>query len=56
MNPMNSDQLTVLEEKMIDVTVPGFEAEFDPDEAEYAGSFTEDALSLLDATDSSTDQ
>lgn len=45
-----------LHEKLSDVMVPGFEAEFDPDEAEQAGSFTEDALSLDDATDSSDDQ
>lgn len=52
---MNKDQ-QALNEKMTDVLVPGFEAEFDPDEAEQAGSFTEDALSVEDATDSSTDE
>ncbi len=56
MNPMNSDQLAVLDEKMTDVLVPGFEVEFDPEEAERAGIFAEDALSAQDAADSSTDQ
>lgn len=45
-----------LQEKLADVGIPGFEADFDPDEAEQAGSFTEDALSAEDAADSSTDQ
>lgn len=56
MNPIYSETLEVLDEKMTDVQVPGFEVEFDPDEAEYAGCFVEDALSDQDAADSSTDQ
>ena len=56
MFPMNDDQLEALNEKMADVMVPGFEAEFDPDEAERAGSFFEDALSEHDAADSCSDQ
>ena len=34
---------------------PGFEVEFDPEEAELAGAFVEDALSEQDALDSSPD-
>jgi|APLak6261659701_1056019.scaffolds.fasta_scaffold199722_1 hypothetical protein len=36
-------------------TAPGFEVEFDPDEAEKAGAFEEDAISESDALDSSAD-
>jgi hypothetical protein len=44
-----------LAEKMVDAMTPGFEAEFDPDEAERVGAFTEDALSEADALDSCID-
>lgn len=54
MTKQHSDN--ALYEKLSDVMVPGFEAEFDPDEADQAGSFTEDALSEQDAADSSGDQ
>ncbi|WP_158266167.1 hypothetical protein [Pseudomonas sp. R9.37] len=47
---------TALDEKLADVMVPGFEAEFDPNEADHAGSFREDALCIDDAADSSSDQ
>jgi len=46
----------VLTEKLIDAEVPGFEATFDPDEAERLGIFEEDALSEDDAKESSIDQ
>ena len=36
---------SVLKEKLLDAQTPGFEVEFDPDEAEQAGAFQEDALS-----------
>jgi hypothetical protein len=42
-------------EKMSDVMTPGYQAEFDPDEAEEAGAFIEDALSEKDALDSDID-
>ncbi len=45
----------VIHEKLIDAMTPGFEAEFDPDEAERAGAFVEDALSESDAIQSSID-
>lgn len=51
-----TDVHTVLDEKLADVMVPGFEAEFAPNEADQAGSFREDALSVDDAADSSSDQ
>ncbi|VTU46123.1 hypothetical protein SRS16P2_00496 (plasmid) [Variovorax sp. SRS16] len=44
-----------LREKLTDALTPGFVAEFDPDEAERAGAFEEDALSEADAADSSED-
>ena len=45
----------VLVNKLDDARIPGFEAEFDPDEAERAGAFLEDALSEADALDSCID-
>lgn len=51
-----TDMQNALNEKLADVMVPGFEADFDPHEAEQAGSFREDALSIDDAADSSSDQ
>ena len=41
-----------LREKLADAQTPGYQAEFDPEEAERAGAFVEDALSEQDATDS----
>ena len=35
--------------------IPGYQAEFDPDEAEKVGAFHEDALSEQDALDSDVD-
>jgi hypothetical protein len=46
----------VLVEKLSDAeTTPSFEVEFDPDEAEKAGAFEEDAVSEADALESSAD-
>ena len=42
-------------EKLQDALTPGYQAEFDPAEAEAAGAFQEDALSEADALDSSHD-
>lgn len=48
--------LSTLIEKLSDAeTTPGFEAEFDPDEADKAGAFAEDAISEQDALESSAD-
>ncbi len=44
-----------LREKLADAMTPGFQAEFDPDEAERAGAFVEDALSEADAAESDAD-
>lgn len=41
--------------KLIDAMTPGFQAEFDPAEAEAAGAFREDALSEADALTSTHD-
>lgn len=50
-----SNGLDVLAEKLNDAMTPGFEVEFDPEEAERAGAFQEDALSEADALDSCID-
>jgi hypothetical protein len=44
-----------LREKLLDAMTPGYQAEFDPDEAEQAGAFVEDALSEQDAVESDID-
>lgn len=44
-----------LREKLADAETPGFQAEFDPDEAARAGAFAEDALSEADALDTAID-
>ena len=46
----------VMAQKLVDAQTPGFQAEFDPDEAELLGAFKEDALSEVEALDSSIDQ
>lgn len=46
----------VITQKLVDAQTPGFQAEFDPDEAELLGAFKEDALSETDAQESSIDQ
>ena len=45
----------VVREKMKDALTPGFQVEFDPDEAERAGACGEDALSEQDAAESCDD-
>lgn len=50
-----SDDDEVLNDKLTDAMTPGFAPEFDPDEAEKAGAFEEDALSEDDALDSCID-
>lgn len=44
-----------LHEKLKDTLTPGYQAEFDPEEADRAGAFTEDALSEADALASTDD-
>jgi hypothetical protein len=58
-NPNASDDYAnadeILNDKLTDAMTPGFAPEFDPDEAERAGAFEEDALSEADALDSCID-
>jgi hypothetical protein len=51
----NSNGIDVLADKLNDAMTPGFEVEFDPEEAERAGAFQEDALTEADALDSCID-
>jgi hypothetical protein len=44
-----------LQDKLSDALVPGFQAEFDPYEADKVGAFVEDALSEQDALESGVD-
>lgn len=52
----NPDITEIIQEKLLDAETPGFQAEFDPLEAERLGAFTEDALSEEDALDSVINQ
>lgn len=45
----------ILQQKLLDAQIPGFQAEFDPHEAELLGAFTEDALTEKDAQESVID-
>jgi hypothetical protein len=45
----------VIREKLIDALIPGYQAEFSPNEADKAGAFLEDALSEADALNSTYD-
>lgn len=49
------DAVDILAEKLTDAMVPGAIVEFDPEEAEMAGAFVEDALSESDALESNVD-
>ena len=49
------DAQAALLEELDDSLIPGFQVEFDPDEAERAGAFVEDALSEHDALESGID-
>ena len=51
----NPDITEIIQEKLLDAEIPGFQAEFDPLEAERLGAFTEDALSEQDALESTID-
>jgi len=51
----NPDIAEIIQEKLLDAEIPGFQAEFDPLEAERLGAFIEDALSEQDALDSTID-
>lgn len=51
----NLDMTEIIQEKLLDAEIPGFQAEFDPLEAERLGAFKEDALTEQDALDSTID-
>ena len=51
----NATGTQVLREKLLDAMTPGYQAEFDPDEADRAGAFAESALSEADALVSTDD-
>ena len=51
----NPDITEIIQEKLLDAEIPGFQAEFYPLEAERLGAFIEDALSEQDALDSTID-
>ncbi|MBL0011374.1 MAG: conjugal transfer protein TraD [Nitrosomonas sp.] len=51
----NPDIKEIIQEKLLDAEIPGFQAEFDPLEAEILGAFTEDALNEQDALESTID-
>ena len=51
----NPDIQEVITDKLLDAEIPGFQAEFDPLEAERLGAFIEEALSGQDALDSTID-
>jgi len=51
----NPDIKEIIQEKQRDAEIPGFQAEFDPLEAEILGAFTEDALNEQDALESTID-
>ena len=44
-----------LREKLSDALIPGYRVECDPEEAERAGAFVEEALSEADAAESGVD-
>lgn len=52
---MQEKEIDVLAVKLADALTPGYEAEFDPDEAESVGAFVENALSESDAKESNID-
>ena len=47
--------LEILQKKLLDAQIPGFKAQFEPQEAEMLGAFTEDALNEKDALESVID-
>ncbi|SOD22292.1 conjugal transfer protein TraD [Nitrosomonas ureae] len=51
----NHDIQDVITDKLLDAEIPGFQAEFDPIEAQILGAFKEEALSEEDALESTID-
>ncbi|NBK29585.1 conjugal transfer protein TraD [Pseudomonas aeruginosa] len=50
-----ANAVEALREKLDDAMTPGYQTEFDPEEAETVGAFVEDALSEEDAAESDAD-
>lgn len=50
-----ANAIDVVAEKLKDAMTPGYQVEFDPEEAERAGAFVEDALSEEEALESAAD-
>lgn len=50
-----ADADDALREKLTDALTPGYQVEFDPDEADQVGAFVEEALSEQDAMESAID-
>lgn len=51
----HANSVEALNEKLADAMTPGYQTEFDPEEAEQVGAFVEDALSEEDASESGAD-
>ena len=51
----NPEMQETIQEKLLDAQVPGFKAQFEPQEAEMLGAFTEDAINEKDALESVID-
>lgn len=51
----SKDLREIVETKLRDAMTPGFVAEFDPDEADFAGAFVEDSMTEVDAFESAFD-
>ncbi|WP_338726587.1 conjugal transfer protein TraD [Shewanella baltica] len=48
----DNNELNVITQKICDASIPQFEAEVSPLEADIMGAFVEDALDIQDALDS----
>ncbi len=53
---MNQELNEIVNAKLADLDTPGAVIEMDPEEAELAGAFVEDALTAEDALEASTDE
>jgi len=49
---MQAKKINTIAEKITDAMEPGYQVEFDPDEAELMGAFEEDAITEQEAMDS----
>ncbi|EGI6181601.1 conjugal transfer protein TraD [Salmonella enterica subsp. houtenae serovar 51:z4,z23:-] len=54
--PPRSGMDGAVNDKFLDLAIPGYLAEFSPEEADLAGAFSEDALSEQDALASVSDE